>query len=465
MRARFRIPDGIVWLTEPSRLVILLVAALLIAYCVIPLWLGLGYQSPYMIKLAGMAGVAAVFVVIGFHVSVIDAQFGARRWAIAVDGRTFHIVVWSAFLVYCIVVFATAESIPFLTALRGGVDQAGLNQERADFLKLREGWQGSLRYFGATFAGALLPYSVATLLRRRTLGGYGALGAYILYAESFLQKALFLEVLLPIFYLIARRKLWNLLGFVALLLLAALLLYGNARLVQNSAMPGMPDISLPHLGQIPGIPTPSNGPSGSSGNGPAGTQDATQQDTNQQLALGTPFSFGDWFDARYMPRSSLGMLVWRAVAVPVFTARDALVVFDKFYGGRQLLGATSSVFAKVLGLHRVNYDAAVYKYEWGGLGYGRSNAAYFLEGFVDFGWLGVIAMSLLVGQCFRIFQKTNDEALRAMSPLFAYYVLQASFIATMLSAGYLLIFVLALFVDIRWAEKSPRPHLAAAPGE
>lgn len=454
MRARFEVPAALVYITEPRRLLFLFVAVLLLVYVIVPFWLGLSYGAPYMSSLAGVAGVGAFFVLVGFYLPITDLQFGPRRWAIAINARVFHIVVWSAFAVYCVVVFSTAKNIPILTALHGHATEVTLDQERAEFLKMRQGWEVSLAYIGGIFAGAVLPYSIASLLRHHARGRYGALAAYMLYAESFLQKALFLQVLLPVYYLVAQRKLWNFLGLIGLLLLTALLLFGNARLVQRSTLPALPQISL----------GPSKSQQATEGGG--GGSVAKKRAQDRSTAGGeAAFSFSDWFDAAYIPQSSLEKLVWRAVAVPVFTARDALAVFHNVFKGKLLWGSTSSFVAKVLSLNRVNYDAAIYKYEWGGRGYGRSNTAYFLEGFVNFGWFGVILFSLIVGQCFRIFQNTADDALRAMSPLFAYYVIQASLVGTMLSAGFVLVFLLALFVDVRWVENPGRQSLSPMPGE
>lgn len=114
-----------------------------------------------------------------------------------------------------------------------------------------------------------------------------------------------------------------------------------------------------------------------------------------------------------------------------------------------LWGATSSFVAATFGLERVNYDALVHGYQWGYGGLGRSNSVYVTDGYVNFGWAGVILFSLFIGQAFRWFWKSTDDAFRAMWPLFAYNVIQASLIGTLLSGGFILLFAIGLFLRVR----------------
>lgn len=417
---RLRIgPAGVLgYLTDTRHWPVVFAAGLFLVYCIVPAWLGSAYSSPYMLNLAGMAAVAAASIIAGFYLPILDFQFGAHRFAITVDARWLHIAIWGAFAIFCVVAFATAGSAPLFSALRGGVTEAVLDQERAAFLKMREGWGAGLGYLSGIFTGALLPYSLSSLLVRRARGRYGALAVFLLYAESFLQKALFLQVLIPIFYLVVQRKLWNLIAFSVPLALTLLLLFGNARLVQGELLPALPDFSH-GIGQ------------GTSHGGP-----------------------GAYFNAHYDAKSSLGKLVWRAVAVPVFTARDAIEVFDEVFDGKQLRGATSSFVAKIFRLERVNYDLVVYDYEWGNGALGRSNTVYFIEGFVNFGWVGVVLFSLIVGQCYRILHKSGEDALKAMSLVLGYNLIQASLMGTMLSGGFILVFLIALFVTVKWPKPS-----------
>jgi hypothetical protein len=141
-------------------------------------------------------------------------------------------------------------------------------------------------------------------------------------------------------------------------------------------------------------------------------------------------------------------VTWRILSVPIFTASDALAVLDRRFDGEYLHGATSSFVAALFGMERVNYDREVHAYQWGDTLIGRSNSVFVTDAFVNFGWVGVVVFSFFVGQAFRWFALSDDEAFRSMWPLFAYNIIQASLIGSLLSSGFAILFALALFCRI-----------------
>lgn len=171
------------------------------------------------------------------------------------------------------------------------------------------------------------------------------------------------------------------------------------------------------------------------------------------------------FDPKYMaagyqPSGTVDHLAWRILSVPLFTAKDALKVFDVRFDSVPLMGATSSFLAKLFGQERVAYERIVFAEQWGQnqTGTGSANSVYVTEAFVNFGWIGVVVFSLLIGQMFRWMSISSDVAFQSLWPVFASGLYVAGFIGLMLSNGFVVIFLMALFV--KWKVQDPAPSLA-----
>jgi hypothetical protein len=155
-----------------------------------------------------------------------------------------------------------------------------------------------------------------------------------------------------------------------------------------------------------------------------------------------------FLSADYRPSGTIDYVLWRAAAVPVFTATDSLRVFDDVLGGRFQYGATSLLLSRALGLQRVQFESLVFEHQWGKSDIGRSNTVYFIEGYVNFGWPGVILFSLFVGQALRWFWKSQDHAFKALWLLFASQMVWSGLLGTLFSNGYALLFLFAFYCAV-----------------
>lgn len=409
--------------TEPKFSGYFFAAALFLVYGVAPLavyWLIDG--NVYMLKLGLMTCAASALIIIGFRLPFLDRLITAHRFRLPVPLSLFQMAVWGGFLLFFAVTIATADAVPLISALTGNFNAEALDVQRGAFLKTRDGWEASLGYVGGVFAGTLLPFALAMLLLHKARGRFLAMAVFIVYSLSFLQKALFIQVVTPPAYLAIRRVIWNYAGLAALLVGSAGLLYLNTMLARGVQDPDFIEQVLK-------------------------TRDRGQIESGQRHTTGPADLFPpQFFTAQFYPASSAEHLVWRAVAVPIFTAADSIKVFEEKFEGRYLYGATSSFVAAIFRLQRVNYDAEVYASQWGSTTVGRANSVFTTEAFVNFGWPGVVLYSLLVGLAFRVFARSESEAVRSMWPLFAYNIIQASLIGTLLSSGFALLFLFALFV-------------------
>lgn len=396
-------------LTSTRLAVVLFVTAILLVYGLLPLGVALlALANPYFLELAQLTVVACVAIVVGYNLPLLDHRFEPTATRIRIDATAFHVVVWSAFVAFLIITFATAEAIPIISALKGA-GTAELSQQRGDFLKARVGVEAALLYLSTIFVGALLPYSLARMFIESARYRFLMTGLFLVFSISFLAKALFINVVLPLLYVFAQRYrasggrvLFILLGSVVLLYFVTLLSFGGQSEFET-----------------------------------AGT------------------AAGAFFSAGYLPTGPIDHLVWRSIAVPMFTAADTLLVFAEQFNRQLMMGATSSFLAAIFGLERIPLEKLVFEEQWSWNDIANSNAVYITEAFVNFGWAGVIGFSLFVGQSMRWFRRSRDEAFKALWMIYCFTLFTSGLIGTLLSVGYVLIFALALFC--RTSTRRPAP--------
>src|SRR5690606_28535791 len=138
---------------------------------------------------------------------------------------------------------------------------------------------------------------------------------------------------------------------------------------------------------------------------------------------------GDFWSPTYQPGGALDQLIWRIFSVPLFSAVDAIKLWETAFN-YPLGGATSSLLAGVFGLNRIEFERLVFAYEWGQntAGTGAANSFFLTEAFVNFTWLGVIGFSAIAGLLFRMIATSRDEAFRSLWLLFGIALFSAGLI-------------------------------------
>jgi len=383
-----------------------LVFLILVTYTLAPLAVASQLdEAQSFTELAAVSGVAAIAVWLGSRLRILDPLIDGRLPRVVMGPETFISVIWTLFVLFVFVAWSTADQIPLLAAL-GGADADTIAVLREQFLKAREGWQASFVYINAMLSGALIPYSIALMFLHSVSGRWLAFAFFMIFCISFVEKAFFMKAALPLLYLVAQRRvrlpvspttlLWGILGILFLV----------------TAVSG------------------------------AGTANEDGAET--------------FFSVAYIPQGPLQHLLWRSVAIPVVTAADAIRVLNEEFGGKLLLGTSSSFLAALLGQERVEFERLVFAAQWGQneTGTGSSNSVYITEAYVNFGWAGVALFSVVVGLIMRMFSRSRDEAFRALWPLFVLGVFTSGLIGLMLSNGYILFFALALL--FRFRQQSPK---------
>jgi len=387
--------------------VFLFVLAISLVYMWLPLFVNFSLlSSDYFLKLSFMTFFSIVSVLVGYSIPIFDSRFRPQSVRIRVGANTVHFFVWAVCVVFLVITLYTAPAIPILSAL-SGADTDELSIQRGAFLKGRAGAEVALIYISTIFVSAFLPYSLAKMFIDKHRYRYVFLLVFFGYSISFLQKALFLNALLPLFYVASQRKKVSLKTAVMIVAGCTVVLY----LVTLLSMGGADNSSA--LVESGGVSSP------------------------------------DFYSSKYLPSGAIDHLVWRIVAVPMFTAADTLVVLKQQFDDIPLLGATSTFFSGLFSLERVYLEKLVFEYEWGWNETANSNAVFFTEGFANFGWLGVWFYSFFVGQTFRWFKTSDDQAFKALWLIYFLGLFTGGLIGTLLSNGYLLMFLANFFLRVR----------------
>jgi hypothetical protein len=385
-------------------LIINLCVVFILAYVILPISVHVFYlDNEYFLKLAQLTVVAVIMITIGYLIPIFDWRFSHSAKRLHLDAQAFHVIVWSFFLIFVIFTIATAESVPLVSALRGATASV-LSEQRGGFLKARLGAEAILAYLSTIFVSALLPYSLASLFINRNRSRYLMLFIFLCYSVSFLQKALFLNALFPLLYIFIvydRKRISKLFYFV----------------VAGSAL-------LWFLTTI-------------------SFENSTDNDTASAIEAD-----GEYWTANYLAKDPTSYLIWRIVAVPMFTAADTLHVFTVQFSGKWFWGATSSFFSTLFSLDRIQLEKIVYEYQWGWNPTANANANYITEAYVNFGLIGVVFFSLFVGQSLRWFRRSRDYAIKSLWPIYCFAIFSSGLIGTLLSNGYTIVFFISLFLKI-----------------
>lgn len=370
-------------------------------YGLLPLVLGVYLNDEYnFLFLSLITFLSCMAIMLGRAVPLIDyfVHGGMRR--ILIDSHIFHGTIWLSFLIYCTYAFSTAEAVPIISLLQGA-DEAMLNEQRGLFLKARTGYESALIYVSTMFVSVLLPFSLASLFLQKSKLRFLCFFIFLAYSVSFMQKALFLNVLLPLLYVLWYLKVLNfrkVMFFAAgSLLLLFYLVASNVSIV------------------------------------------------GQQGSL----NFKEFFSAGYSAKGAIDYLVWRVVAVPLFSASDTLHVFFSAFSGDYLFGATSSFLSNFFWLERINLERIVFAYQWSWNDTANTNAFYAVDAYVNFSLIGVAIYSFAIGQIFRLFAISDVEALKSIWPIFCMAIFNGALIPTLLGNGFLLLFIMTIFIKER----------------
>jgi hypothetical protein len=156
----------------------------------------------------------------------------------------------------------------------------------------------------------------------------------------------------------------------------------------------------------------------------------------------------DFFSILYIPTNTFERIMWRAAVVPIITALDGVRVFLTDLNGQYLMGSSSSVIAFITGTERVNFERLLYQTQFGGTESGNANQYYVIEAFINFGYIGVLVFSFIVGSLIKFSIRSGDRVLLAVMPLLVYNLYSSGLIGTLMSNGFILLFLMSKFISL-----------------
>jgi oligosaccharide repeat unit polymerase len=308
--------------------------------------------------------------------------------------------VWLPYLACLFYIIATSPSIALVDAIRGA-DAAAIATAREEFLKAREGIDALLVYMYAAFTCALVPYMISVQYLHRIRGRHIQLLCFLATLLPSLEKALAVRALLPIAVIAVnqgmvsskRVALFMLGGLIALMTLLSIIAAGDSA------------------------------------------------DESSILEKDNPYEV---FTSK-QPILSVGN---RALWVPYATAYDWLRYFQEVRGGEFLWGATSSVGSLLTGRERVNVEREVFYFAWGQnqTWTGSANAAYFVDAYVNFGWVGVAVSSVVCSMIAGWFLRYSNAGGKSVYACFAFMISIGSLVSVLFSGGLLVLMVMARFL-------------------
>jgi len=313
-------------------------------------------------------------------------------------------ILFAFFLFIVFIIFITAEKIPIIESLKGA-DAVQLSYYRELFLKSRSGWQSSLVYINAIVTGAILPYMIAIAFQINHKRKYLFAILFFIYCISFIEKAYFIKLLIPVFFIyfnkVESKLFFAIKGLFVILCLLLFMFFISGTAIETT------------------------------------TDD--------------PF-----FSRGYTPNNPLEQLLFRSIVIPIVTSLDALRVFIEDFNNNYFFGATSSLLAFLSGQERINFERSLFEMQFGQnlTNTGNANSAYIIEAFVNFGFVGVFLFSFLLGILIRFAINSKDIALLSLMPLLIFYLYNAGLIGTLFSNGFIILFIIVRFVKFSTSENN-----------
>ena len=340
---------------------------------------------------------------ISYRINLIDDWVSSTA-KVRINPLKFHFFIWSIFISIFLYLCLTAAEIPIVSALLGA-DAASVSAARGAFMKGRDGLARFLIYPMSFFYTVLLPYSIMLLYQNKSRLRYFAISIFTIFCLVTTAKAMFIFILLPLLYFSIQH---DSLGKSTIALRYIALLIGSVIFLTALTIPSGDSLGFSSLG------------------------------------------IDDYFSASAAKNSgdAFSFIIWRSTAVNIFTAADTLQVFFEQLKGDLLLGSTSSSLSFIFGMDQVMIERMVFEHQFGSWNdIANANAFYLIDGYINFGVLGVFLYALFSGQILRLLSRSSIS-FSALGPLFCFGLMTSGLIGNLLGNGWLLLLILRVFFVI-----------------
>ncbi|MDY7561397.1 hypothetical protein QN366_02425 [Pseudomonas sp. CCC3.2] len=389
----------------------------IVTFYIIPSFLGVLYgKRPLAAQLLELSSASVVTYLLfykilsGFWFSSlynstpkIKVETGIFTWLILII--YFSVVVYACF---------TAPQIALVAAIKGGTlsELSGLREE---FLRTREGWERILLYIYAIGISSLVPLVIAQMFLKKSKFKFLILGLFLLSLALTLEKGRALVAMLPLVVLFVnsgnRKKAYGIIFcLAAMIALVSVVARGALTSDEQSNDPG----------PMAGVPDEYN------------------------LFVGETSQFY--------------YIVNRVWYIPYVTAIDWLSYKKEILKDETISGKSIAALAWLLGEEKINLEQEVFSFEWGqnDTGTGSANTVYYVDAYLNFGYLGVLIYSMLFAYIVRVCVLSKNRALMACLAISVYYVCFHSLSAVLFSGGLGFLFAFALLFKVKNLSESVR---------
>lgn len=377
----------------PKNSLLLLIFSLAVLYFLIPLAVSIFFMDdPYLYKLTIITAIAIFGIYIGFLICRKRRE-SLYVYYIQFERKSIKFLLFVFVLFACtyFLLCVTSDSIPIFSAILGA-DPTTLSEERGAFLKQRSGFLLVVSYVFSILISSVIPFCVILLYEIKSRLRFPAALFVGFVCISFLVKAMFLNLILPLLaFGFANRRISNKSFFATIgMIIAGIILLVNL----------------------------------------AGYNKDVSSDSND-------LDIVSFISTAYEAPSATYFFVWRAIAIPILAARDTLQVHDEQFANRLLGGATSGTISRLSGQENINMERIVFAHQYGGWSdIGNTNTAFMVDAYINFGYVGVFVYGLLAAFIISYLTSTPSVAMSAMGLLFVFFLLSASLVGVILSNGF-----------------------------
>jgi hypothetical protein len=358
-----------------------------------------------------------------------------NKWDL-VPGRGngfFIFCVSSISVLYFSVVFIaliTAEKVALWEALTGATSFEIAEAREMLFRSRSDG--RSLLYLSSILSSAFMPYIIMLCFIRKSKMAWPLFIIFSISLTLSLEKALILKAMLPMFLLAANGYVPKRMLYLSPLLAIITLVGMNhlARGTDNGASGGVIAVSTVDAYYGNNV-------------------DNVDFSRRINLRQGGEFMTLGQHVLKYYPlrgETGLGYLANRMLWIPYITAYDWLKYFDEEMGRKHAMGSTSLLVSKLTGVQQLPMERNIFAYQFG-LAPGQSagaNANFLVDGFINFGNIGVIVLSALIGFGVAYFKKQQNPAALACLYFFLFQLSGGGFLGVLLGGGLLFFIFLVL---------------------
>ncbi len=353
-------------------------------------------------------------------------NFLRRLGVFSVEKKSIYAVAVS-YIFFMMYVILTAPAIPALDAFRVGCGIDCLAQGREVFLRARDGWESSLNYMYSMYRSFLVPLVVCYFYATKDRFRHIFLIVFAITLLLTLEKSVAIFIFAPLACLFISKKNYSHALFIVFLMLLSIA--GTAFLARGGL------VIANDAGSHVGVGVTANI------NRAVPASDVDLAAINQSMSA-VPASYN-----KFNYGGQIGYIANRVVYIPYITAIDWLRYHREILHGEYLRGKSISLVAFLLGEDRVRIDRDVFSFQWGqnSTGTGVANTVFFVDSYVNFGWIGCFLYTLIVVFIVRMVVRSDVLGIQAAMVVPMLYLIFNSLTAMIFSGGIFFAVLLAVF--------------------